>query len=166
MNDWSFDNGSRFLKLGDFTHHVGGFARELDSTGYTRLTILGYVISIAHFSTWARTRRLTIKDINEELVSEFGTHRCRCPGSRRWQRVSRKYARRVRRFVRYLERQGIVVKRQTPAVRYAPSNATRDRCSRCCRPLREQERTSLLLKYERSYLPKLGSGADHRSETS
>jgi integrase/recombinase XerD len=121
MNEyWSFDDGPRFMKLGELTHHVGGFARELDSTGYTRLTILGYVMSIAHFATWARTRRLSVKDINEDLVSEFGTHRCRCPGSRQWQRVSRKYARRVRRFVRYLERQGIIVKRESPAARSMP----------------------------------------------
>lgn len=97
-----------FLQPGDLAQHLDGFMRELEAVGYTRLTVLAYAMSVAHFATWARANGLAVRALNDQAVTDFSNHRCCCPGGRRWRRISPKYARRVRRFVRYLERQGAV----------------------------------------------------------
>jgi integrase/recombinase XerD len=102
------DATARFLRPGESAQYLDGFTRELETVGYSKLTILGYAMSIAHFATWARRKGLDIRAMNAQAVVEFASHRCRCPGTRRWERISAKYGRRVRRFVRYLERQGVV----------------------------------------------------------
>jgi site-specific recombinase XerD len=97
-----------FLNPGQLAEHLDAFTQELRSGGYTALTVLGYTMSVAHFGQWARRSGVATRDMNHETVAEFARHRCRCPGSRQWHRVSPKYARRVRRFMRFLERRGVV----------------------------------------------------------
>jgi len=97
-----------FLHPGDLAQHLDCFLRELEAVGYARLTVLAYAMSVAHFATWARANGLVVRALNDQVVTNFSCHRCCCPGGRRWGRISAKYARRVRRFVRYLERRGAV----------------------------------------------------------
>lgn len=96
------DFGSGFLQAGYLRRHFDGFARELAAIGYTPLTIQGYAGSIAHFGCWAQRKDLAIADWSRDVVVDFAHHRCRCPGGRRLTRVSKKYARRVKRFIIYL----------------------------------------------------------------
>jgi integrase/recombinase XerD len=52
---------------------------------------------------------LAPRDINEDVFHRFARHRCHCPGNRRLNRVSEKYARRVRRFFDFLADRGVVL---------------------------------------------------------
>lgn len=104
----SVKRAAPFLKFGDLGEHFDAFAHELKAGGYTELTVVGYAMSVAHFAEWARRTRRAIRDLNDEAIVQFARHRCRCPGGRRWDHVSDKYVRRVRVFVRYLERHGAV----------------------------------------------------------
>ncbi len=45
--------------------------------------------------------------VGDDVVRRFAEHRCRCPGGRRWLRVSPKYSRRAGRFVVFLQRKGV-----------------------------------------------------------
>ena len=97
-----------FLKIGQLGEHFDGFARKLADDGYSGLTIVGYAMSVAHFAEWARRTGHAVRDLNDDAVERFAQHRCRCPGSRRWRHVSERYVRRVRCFVHYLQRHGVV----------------------------------------------------------
>lgn len=100
---------STFLQPGALTEQLAGFTRELEAVGHTELTVAGYSMSIAHFAQWARKGDQVESDWSADAVDRFARHRCRCPGGRRWgQRVSGKYVQRVRRFIRYLQRQGVI----------------------------------------------------------
>lgn len=99
---------STFMQPGALTEHLAGFTHELESVGYTNLTVAGYSMSIAHFAQWARRSDQLELDWSADAIDRFARHRCRCPGGRRCHRVSGKYVRRVRRFIRYLERQGVI----------------------------------------------------------
>ena len=102
---------STFMQPGALTEHLAGFTHELESVGYTKLTVAGYSMSVAHFAEWARRRDQLESDWCADGIDRFARHRCRCRGGRRWHRVSGKYVRRVRRFIRYLERQGVIESR-------------------------------------------------------
>lgn len=100
---------SPFMQPGGLAEHLAGFTRELESVGYTELTVAGYTMSIAHFAAWARGRDQFKLDCSVDAIDRFARHRCCCPaGGRHGHRVSGKYVRRVRRFIRYLERQGVI----------------------------------------------------------
>ena len=88
--------------------YLDGFAAELAAAGYTRLTVSGYLQSIAHFGEWAQRTRIAFEDIDDNIIARFARHRCKCSGGRRQKRVSREYVARVQRFVRYLREQGTV----------------------------------------------------------
>jgi len=100
--------GTPFLRVGRLGEHFDAFAHELKAGGYTELTVRGYAMSVAHFAEWARRSGRAVRDLNDGAVAQFARHRCRCPGGRQWDSVSEQYARRVRVFVRYLEKRGIV----------------------------------------------------------
>jgi site-specific recombinase XerD len=99
---------ARFMQPEVFTEHLAGFTHELESVGYTELTVAGYSMSIAHFAEWARSRDQLKSDWSADGLDRFARHRCRCACGRRLHRVSSKYIRRVRRFIRYLEQQGVI----------------------------------------------------------
>ncbi len=99
---------SPFMQMGGLAEHLAGFTRELESVGYTELTVAGYTMSIAHFAAWTRGRDQFKLDWRVDAIDRFARHRCCCPGGRHGHRVSGKYVRRVRRFIRYLQRQGVI----------------------------------------------------------
>ena len=118
--DSRIDFGSGFLQAKYLRKYFDDFASELGTMGYTHFTIQGYAGSIAHFGYWAQRKDLAIDDWSRDVVADFARHRCRCPGTRRSERVSKKYSKRVKRFIIYLEQQKVIapVKR---ALEPAPS---------------------------------------------
>lgn len=96
------------LQPGFLSSHLEIFLQDLRRRGYTPLTAKGYADSVCHFAQWAETRQLNAEDLSDATLSRFAKHRCRCPGGRRNSWVSGKYAKRVRRFVRYLRSAGLI----------------------------------------------------------
>ncbi len=93
------------MNPGSAARHLEGFAAAMASVGHTPLTIRGYLDSAIHFGGWMEASGLDLTDITEQIVQAFGSHRCECPGGRRWRRVSRAYTARVQRFAEYLRHQ-------------------------------------------------------------
>jgi integrase/recombinase XerD len=117
-HEYSLDTSNRFLTPGFLSSHLEHYLQDLKHRGYTPLTAKFHAQSVCHFAQWAQTRRLKLEDLSEEVVRRFAKHRCRCPGGRRHQSVSRKYVRRVRRFFRYLHAQGVIASVESaPAAR-------------------------------------------------
>ena len=104
----SLDRVHCHLKPGYLSFHLEGFLQDLQHRGYTELTAQGYAASVCHFSYWMQRQHLGLEDLSDEVLTRFGRHRCRCPGGRRQHAVSPKYARRARRFVRYLRAAGLI----------------------------------------------------------
>lgn len=96
------------MKPGIAARYLDGFAAAMASSGYTPLTIRGYLDSAIHFGGWVEASGLDFADVNEQTVQAFGAHRCKCPGGRREGRVSRAYTKRVQRFADYLRQQGAI----------------------------------------------------------
>jgi integrase/recombinase XerD len=96
------------LQPGFLSSHLEIFLQDLRRRGYTPLTAKGYADSVCHFAQWAEKRRLTAGDLSDETLSRFAKHRCRCPGGRRNSWVSGKYAKRIRRFICYLQSTGLI----------------------------------------------------------
>ena len=90
------------------------FTNHLASLGHTTLTVGGYGDAARHFTVWLRQSSIAIARVDDNTCAEFAAHRCRCPGIRRCDRVSAKYARRARRFVWFLAECGVVDKLALP----------------------------------------------------
>ena len=99
---------SHRMKPGSVAQHLNGFATELAELGYTSLTINDFLISAIHFGSWLAISGRSLDDVGELTVFTFGAHRCKCPGGRSPQRVSRRFTARVQRFVDYLQQQGAI----------------------------------------------------------
>jgi site-specific recombinase XerD len=112
-----------------------------------------HAMSVAHFATWARANNLAVRALNDQAVTGFSSHRCCCPGGRRWRRISAKYARRVRRFVRYMERQGAVELVERPRKPSLPE-------FRAWLAHHRGASTRTIEKYERDILDALPPGAE------
>ncbi len=112
------DAPNRLLQPGFLSSHLEVYLRDLKHRGYTPLTAKFYAISVCHFAQWAQAQQLTLEELSDEVLSRFAKHRCRCPGGRRNRSVSRKYVKRVGRFVRYLREAGLIT-----AVQPTPSTA-------------------------------------------
>lgn len=101
---------------GTVLHSIKSYCDEFSATlaadGYTRLSIGEYVTSIAHFERWLQQRGIPTEEINETAIDHFSNHRCRCFGWYKQSRLSRRYVRRVSRFVSYLRDRGLT--RQLP----------------------------------------------------
>ena len=106
-----------FLDPGPLSSWIDQFAADLAAQRYTPLTIEGYTASARHFAAWLGSAGIAIDDIGDDVVRRFAEHRCRCPGGRRWLRVSPKYSRRAGRFVVFLQRKGVA----RPSVKVASS---------------------------------------------
>ena len=107
-HDYSIDTPNCFLNPGFLSSHLKVFLQDLQRHGYTALTAKGYADSVCHFAQWAQTQRVGLEGLSDEVLSRFAKHRCRCPGGRKHHSVSRKYAKRVRRFIRYLRWAGVI----------------------------------------------------------
>jgi integrase/recombinase XerD len=85
------------------------FEAALTELGHTSLTVNGYSDSARHFAAWACEAGLHLDDLSQATVNRFAGHTCGCAGTRRWRGVSRKYARRVGRFVEFLAERGVIL---------------------------------------------------------
>ncbi len=93
---------SLFLDPGPLRPLVAESGRCLASQGHTVLTVRGYEDAARHFAAWFQQTGTAVADIGEDTCVAFAAHRCRCPGGRRANRVSAKYARRAWRFVQFI----------------------------------------------------------------
>lgn len=89
------------------------FLAELSASGYTRLSIDGYAMSVAHFADWLRRKCLSVEAADEKVLARFAVHHCRCFGIRAKRHLSDSYLKRVRRFMRYLAARGVVTRMTT-----------------------------------------------------
>lgn len=96
------------FRVGNAALYLEGFAAEMASVGYAALTIRGYLDSAIHFGKWAEAGGLSLAEITDESLTAFGRHRCKCPGCRGLQRLSRRYLVRLELFVQYLRRQRVI----------------------------------------------------------
>lgn len=96
------------LTPGALGSYLDEFTSELARKGYAPLTISGYAASIAHFGGWLERHHIAVEAIDDQCVKAFAAHRCRCPGGRQHQSVSRKYVARVALFIGYLRQRGIL----------------------------------------------------------
>jgi site-specific recombinase XerD len=109
--------GRRRMHADDLAPWVAEFTRHLSDTGYTALTVRGYGGAARHLAHWLALAKVPVAHIDESVIDRFARHRCRCPGDRRETHVSVRYVRRVRRFVEFLGKRGIVQQKATRAVR-------------------------------------------------
>ncbi len=93
---------------------VDQFAGHLASLGYTALTGRGYGDAARHFAVWLQRSGVALAHVDDDACAGFANHYCRCPGIRRSDRVSAKYARRARRFVRFLSECGVIGRLAVP----------------------------------------------------
>lgn len=96
------------MDAGELAPLVEEFVVHLRALGHSRLTVGGYEASARHFACWLARAGIAVGDVDDDFVDHFARHRCRCPGIRRLNRVSEKYARRARRFVAFLADRGVV----------------------------------------------------------
>jgi len=105
---WRFDAQARGLNATSTEPYLDNFVAELVASGYARLSIDNYAMSIAHFGDWLRRSGMSIDDIDERVIARFAVHRCRCFGIRTKRRLSARYLKRVRRFICRLGALGLV----------------------------------------------------------
>ncbi len=96
------------MDAGFLTPSIALYRTSLEALGHSELTVRGYTDPARHLAAWIIDSGLRLEEVREETVDRFGRHRCRCAGARRWNGVSKKYARRAGRFVRFLADRGLV----------------------------------------------------------
>lgn len=106
---WCLDPGPLLPLVARFTEHLVGL-------GHTALTVAGYGDAARHFAAWLQQSGSAITHVDAATCAGFANHRCRCPGIRRSDRVSARYARRASRFVRFLSERGIVARLMEPGL--------------------------------------------------
>lgn len=109
----------QLLEPFDLAPHLLQFADCMKSSGFTTLTIEGYFNAVAHFGTWLKINRLAPDSITTRVLQRFAEHRCVCSGSVRKSCLSKKYVRRVSRFVDYL-REIKVIEEESPSSKIGP----------------------------------------------
>jgi site-specific recombinase XerD len=102
------------MDAGRLRPFVDAFVGMLRARRHTPLTVAGYDDSARHFAHWLCRSRIEFSQVDEDVVQRFARHRCRCPGGRRQDRLSRKYVRRVRRFARFLVERGVLTAMTAP----------------------------------------------------
>jgi len=96
------------------------FNSQLKSVGFTTLTIKTYSDSVCHFGTWLDHNSLSLCDVTMGTLELFSRHSCACSGWQRSTFLSKKYLRRVRRFVEYLVEINIVTDHEQPSTKHVP----------------------------------------------
>jgi site-specific recombinase XerD len=144
-----------FLDPGPLSPWIDQFAADLSAQRYTPLTIGNYTDTARHFAAWLGSAGIPINVIDDDVVRRFAEHRCRCPGGRRWLRVSPKYSRRARLFVVFLQRAGVA----RPPLTVAPPHPLLDDYQSWLRAHRGlSERTiARHLRHLHKLLPELGT---------
>jgi len=97
----------RRMDPGALSALVEAFADDLTALGHTRLTVSFYADSARHFGAWLGQTGIAPVGIDGSTIGEFARHDCCCGGSRRSERLSRRYVNRARRFVCFLAERGI-----------------------------------------------------------
>jgi site-specific recombinase XerC len=87
---------------------VNAFIDTLTALGHTPLTVENYANAARHLGVWLIRSKIDLPQLGENVVERFARHQCRCPGGRRKSRLSAKYVRRARRFVRFLAEHGVI----------------------------------------------------------
>lgn len=143
-----------FLDPGPLSSWIDQFADDLAAQRYTPLTIGGYTASARHFAAWRGCAGISIDLIDDDVVRRFAEHRCRCPGGRQWLRISPKYSRRARRFVVFLQKEGVA----RPPLKVASPYPLLDDYQSWLRvhPWRN-ERSPVNLRHLHKLLPELGT---------
>ncbi len=100
---WHLDPGSLRPLVDLFTDHLANL-------GHTAHTVGGYSGAARHFAVWLHLAGKGVADIDANTRTAFASHPCRCPGIRRGDQVSAKYARRAGRFVQFLSECGVANK--------------------------------------------------------
>jgi site-specific recombinase XerD len=100
--------GRRFLDPGALAPSVDAFGAYLAALGHTALTVADSLRSACHFGQWLTLEELPPDQVDDRVVARFAVHRCRCPGGRQQGSVSRRYAARVERFVRFCQQRGTI----------------------------------------------------------
>lgn len=98
----------RFLLPGELEPYLLIYAQQLSEQGYTNLSVRGYIDSISHFGTWLTMNEVSIEDIDVKIMEQFAKHCCHCPGGRRQILLSKKYVNRVRKFIDFLCKHGVI----------------------------------------------------------
>jgi site-specific recombinase XerD len=107
-SEWRFDAEAHGLNPGSVEPYLMDFAAKLAASGYTRLSINDYAISIAHFGDWLRRKGMPVEAVDEKVLARFKIHHCCCFGIRSKKRLSGRYLKRVRRFMCHLAARGVV----------------------------------------------------------
>ena len=84
-----------WLTVGPIAPHVDAIKQHFVDGRYAPTTIANYLIDIAHFARWARSKRLGLHRIDEVSVTEFLDQHlphCRCQGSVRHDRCDHRAA--------------------------------------------------------------------------
>ena len=110
----------QYLLPFELTPYLSQFTNQMMSAGYTTLSIRSYSDAVSHFGTWLNKNSIGVNSVTPCTLERFSTHRCTCPGGRRNNYVSSKYARRVGRFVDYLQEIQVLDYTVTPKVEPAP----------------------------------------------
>lgn len=107
-SEWRFDAQTHGLNPSSVEPYLHDFSAELAASGYTRLSINDYAMSVAHFGDWLRRKGVSVEAADENVIRRFAVHHCRCFGVRTQKRLSGRYLKRVRRFMRHLAARGVV----------------------------------------------------------
>lgn len=86
----------------DLAPYLLPFTDHMKSVGYTTHTINLYSGAICHFGTWLNMNSISPCAITSDTIKQFAIHRCACSKCHRSTNLSKKYVRRVQRFVEYL----------------------------------------------------------------
>lgn len=109
----SYSHG-RFLPVdaGALTPFIPTYAEHLTSLGYSPGGVGVHSRSIRHFGSWLSQSGIAVAEIDRDVVERFASHSCLCRG---WRPIhlSTEYSNRVRCFVGFLARTGVI--RQMPA---------------------------------------------------
>jgi site-specific recombinase XerD len=105
------------MDAGPLQSFVDAFVDMLRAGRHTPLTVSGYENAARHFAAWLCRCKIELVQVDEDVIARFAHHRCRCPGARRQDRLSAKYVRRVRRFIRFLTDRQLLTAFDPPAPR-------------------------------------------------
>lgn len=113
-----------FLDPGSLAPWIDRFGAELASRRYSRLTISGYTDAARHFAAWINSASTPMHMVDADVLRSFGDHHCKCPGGRRWSRISTRYFRRARSFYAFLQDNAVAPPPASPPL--APAHSLLD----------------------------------------
>ncbi|MFZ2653464.1 MAG: site-specific integrase [Victivallales bacterium] len=118
MNMWR-EKWAVQIDPGCLSRYLEDFVEELTLAGYCKSTIGNYIRAGAHFGFWITRKNIVPGCLDEEVISDFASHYCRCPFIPN-RKVSQQYIHMIRRIVDFLVRQGVVQATIIPSAEEAP----------------------------------------------